>query len=329
MKDFTNEKVSKEYNKFKKMFVIGLLSIVLANLALVWYATKETKSMHQLILDNVEEGKKGHIDVTNVSDYFAYYPGDRNKFYFVMDQEDYLYIIRMSPSNDTKLINTLEKDEIAKIDGVTKKIPSDIKEIALEVYNEMLEAEENEPITVDDFENYFGAIYLDLEANPFGIEELALLLIFLLALFGLGFGLYGGISIWRFKRKINKLTTEEREQIDQEMNDSNAFYYANAHTYLTTHYIVNFASTFEAIPYSDVIWVYQFIQRRNGIKASQSVIVMTKDGKRHTIATLNGLTKKAKDVFDEILETIAKKSTNALIGYTSENRKQVKEKIEK
>lgn len=327
MKYFTNEKVGKEYNKFKTMFFVGILLVVLANVVIAWDTMKESPSMNELILDNTEEEKKAHIDVINVSDYFAYYPGEVNKFYFVMDQNDYLYIIRMSPSRYTKLTDTLSKEESSKIDGVTKKIPSDIQKIALEVYNEILE--EDEKITSDDFADYFGKIYLDLEASPFGVTEIVLIIVIFLALFGLGFGLYGVISVLKFKRKINKLKEEEREKIDKEMNDSTAFYYSNAHTYLTQNYIVNFASTFEAIPYNDVIWVYQFIQRRNGIKASQSIIIMTKNGKKHTIATLNGLTKKAKDVFDEILETIAKKSTNALIGYTSENRKQVKEKIEK
>lgn len=327
MRDFTNEKVSKEYNKFKIMFYVGLLLIVLANVTFGWYATQKTKSMNELILDNEQENQKAHIDANYVSDYFAYYPGNRNKFYFAMDEKDFMYIVRMSPSNYTKINNKITTEETYKMEGVTKKIPSDIKEIALEVYNELLE--EDEQITDDDFENYFGAIYLDLESNAVGANEIALMIMVFVDLLGLGFGLYGGISVWRFKRKINKLTFEERQEIDSEMNGKDAFYYPNAHLYLTEHYIVNFASTFDAIAYKDVIWVYKFIQRRNGIKASQSVVVMTKNGKTRTIATLNGLTKKAKDVFDEILETIANKSTNALIGYTSENRKNVKEKIEK
>ena len=151
----------------------------------------------------------------------------------------------------------------------------------------------------------------------------------LLALFGFGFGAYGGICALSFKRKVNKLTTEQREQIDKEMNDPDAFYYKNAHTYLTKNYIVNFMSTFEAIPYKEVIWVYKYELRQNGIKSQQSVQVMTKDGKTHAIATLTGLTKKANDVFNEILETVAQRSTNALIGYTKENREKVKGKIVK
>lgn len=327
MADFTNEKVSKEYNKLRILFYVGLLFIVLANAAFGWYAMQKTESMHQLILDNIREEQKAHVDANYLSDYFAYYPGKVDKFYFAMDENDYMYIVRMSPSNYTKISNAITTDEVYKMEGVTKKVPSDIRKIALEVYNEMLE--EDEQITDADFENYFGTIYLDLEASTVGANEIILVIMVLLDLCGLGLGLYGGISAWRFKRKINKLTSDERQEIDREMNDKEAFYYPNAHLYLTEHYIVNFASTFDAIQYKDVIWVYKFVQRRNGIKASQSVMVMTKNGKTHTIATLNGLTKKAKDVFDEILETIAKKSTNALIGYTSENRKSVKEKIEK
>lgn len=327
MRDFTNERVSKEYNKLKIMFYIGAGLVVLASVVFGWYAMQDTKSMHQLILDVSKEGQTAHINATHLSDYFAYYPGKRDKFYFAMDEEDYMYIVRMSPSSYTKISNKIDTEKTYKMEGVTKNIPSDIKKIALEVYNEILEEEDQ--LTIDDFENYFGAIYLDLESSKVEPNDIILVIMVFLGLFGFGFGLYGGVGVWRFKRKINKLTFDERQEIDKEMNEEDAFYYSNAHLYLTDNYIVNFASTFDAIQYKDIIWVYKFVQRRNGIKASQSVVVMTKNGKTHTIATLNGLTKKAKDVFDEILETIAKKSTNALIGYTSENRKNVKGKIEK
>jgi len=134
------------------------------------------------------------------------------------------------------------------------------------------------------------------------------------------------------KDKLYTLTDQSKniaKKIDKEMNDPEAFYYKNAHTYLTKNYIVNFMSTFEAIPYKDVIWVYKYELRQNGIKSQQNVQVMTRDGKNHAIATLTGLTKKANDVFNEILETVAERCTNALIGYTKENRAKVNELIVK
>lgn len=326
MRDFTNEKVSKEYSKLKNMLFAGIILIVLANVIVGWAVMQKPEKLHDLILDGGKENQSGELELTDISDYFAYYPGDTNRFYFAAD-EDYIYVIRMRPSTYQKIENELKANKVATVDGATKKTPSDIREIAIEVYNEILE--EDEQLTIADFENYFGAIYLDLEASPIGFNEVIIVIMLVCALCGLGFALAGGIGTWRFKRKINKLTAEEREAIDREMNHPEAFYYANAHLYLTDNYIINFASTFDAITYKDVIWAYQFIQRRNGIKVSQSIVVMTKNGKSHTIASLNGLTKKAKDVFDEIFETVAKKSTNAVIGYTSENRKKAKEKIEK
>ena len=327
MRDFTNEKVGKEYKNFKKMLYISLVVIVLANLVFAWYATKKTVALHELIVGNSKSNTKSYIDVTDVSSAFAYYPGEVNKFYFVMDQDDYIYIVRMSQSDYSKISKSVDASVTYKVEGATKDTPSDIKKLAIEAYNESVDEEYQ--ITSDDFEEYFGSIYLDTEAIAFDAMDVIMVIAAFGALFGVCFGLYGAISIWRFKRKINKLSVDEREMIDKEMNATEAFYYKNAHMYLTENYIVNFASTFDAIAYKDVIWVYKFIQRRNGIKASQSIIVMTKNGKSHTIATLSGLTKKANDVFEEILQTVAQKSTNAVVGYTSENRRAAKEKIEK
>ena len=329
MRNFTNEKVGKEYKKLKRYLYIGLVFVAIAWAIYAWFAfTQTTASLYELIENNAPSNQKGYIEVTNITDVVAYYPGDNNKFYFVMDKENYIYILRMNNINHTKLSTHASLEAPMKVEGMTKKIPSDVKKIAIEVYNEMI-GEEVEPLTNDTFEEYFGSIYLDLEASTIQGADIALLIGVLGSLFGMGFILYGGIGVWRFKRKVNKLSEEEIYTLDQEMNDKDAFYYPNAHTFLTKNYIVNFASTFDAIAYRDVIWVYKLIRRQNGVKASESVIVMTKNGKTHTIATLNGLTKKAKDVFDEILETIASRSTDALLGYTSENRRNVKEKIEK
>jgi len=333
MKDFSNENVGKEYKKLKNLFFIGLFCYALAVAILAWSAfkgeekPKELPSVHELIVNKDSGEKEGYIDVTGEPYRFAYYEGNSNYFYFVPDK-DYIYVVRMSSSDYTKLKSATDENPI-KISGKTKTLKTDIKKLGIEAWNETVEKDKK--LSLADFDDWFGAVYLDLSA-PTDEEtktSVAYIFVFLAAIFGLAFTLTGGIATWRFKRKIKKLSNEEKEKIDKEMNDKDAFYYKNAHMYLTKNYIVNFASTFEAIPYKNIIWVYKYELRQNGIKTQQSVKVMTKDGKTHVIATLSGLTKKAKDVFDEILETVATRSTNALIGYTKENRNKVKEKIEK
>lgn len=328
MKDFSNENVGKEYNKFKNMLFIGLACYLLAIIVIAWGCTKndEGTNLHELILNNPKEGSVGYIDVIGEAANFAYYPNDSNEFYFVLDKE-YIYVVKMSKKNANALKVATEESP-RRISGVTKKVPSDIKKLAIKYYNSALENDEDK-LENSDFDNWFGTIYIDLEETPLGMKEISILIAVLVAFFGIGFSLAGGLAVRRFKKKIERISPEERQKIDKEMNDKDAFYYKNAHTYLTKHYIINFMSTFEAIKYEDVIWVYKYELRQNGIKSQQSVQVMTRDGKVHPIATLTGLTKKANDVFNEILETVAKNCDKALIGYTKENREKVKTLIVK
>ena len=51
--------------------------------------------------------------------------------------------------------------------------------------------------------------------------------------------------------------------------------------------------------------------------------------KTRAVANLDGISKKSKIIYDEVFETILKNCPQALVGYTSENRKKAKEKIEK
>ena len=52
---------------------------------------------------------------------------------------------------------------------------------------------------------------------------------------------------------------------------------------------------------------------------------MTKDGKKHTIATINLITKAKKEIFDEIWKTISSKNPEIKMGFTQENIKEMKE----
>ena len=60
------------------------------------------------------------------------------KYYLVMDNDNYLYIIYMKDSEYKKLnVDSIETNPI-KVKGLTKKIPNDIKELAIESYNEIM-----------------------------------------------------------------------------------------------------------------------------------------------------------------------------------------------
>ena len=123
------------------------------------------------------------------------------------------------------------------------------------------------------------------------------------------------------------MSLEKIRDIDAETLDKDAFYYEKLHLYLTPSYIILMNNTFKVISYEDIIWLYPFEQRVNGIKSSKSIMVVTNDGKTSNIVTVPAITKGRMEMFDEIFNTIANKNDETLIGYTSENAKIIKEQI--
>ena len=114
--------------------------------------------MNDLILkdeDNVL--KNSNLEVHSSPLVFAEYDNDPNKFYIVQD-ENYLYIVYLTEEiYDEIMDKDLEKEPFI-IEGYTEIISDDIKTLAIDSYNELME---EEIITEDNFKSYFGSIYLN------------------------------------------------------------------------------------------------------------------------------------------------------------------------
>ena len=72
--------------------------------------------------------------------------------------------------------------------------------------------------------------------------------------------------------------------------------------------------------------MYPFEQRVNGIRTTQNIKIFTSEGKTYTIVSIEMVTKKKKEIFDEIWNTIASKNDKMRLGYTSENIKEMNAK---
>ena len=188
---------------------------------------------------------------------------------------------------------------------------------------------EEDKLTLNDFDNYFGSIYLDMTPTNDSIGGFEYLMGTIFGVLGLTMFIIFFVIKIRFKNGIKKLDSNEIMKIDMEMNSPDSFYYEKAHLYLTENYIINFAGTFNVINYKDIIWIYPFITRTYGIKTSQSIMVVTKDGKRKNVADIDCFTKGKKEIFDEIFNTIASKNDTIIVGYDKESQMKAKEELKK
>lgn len=333
---FTNKAVEKERKKQKIFLWIGILSVIIMAIFMFYGnkkvddAEKNKDTMHNVIIKEKEDertGKKAYLNVYTVPYKFAVYNDTTDAYYFVMDDK-YMYVAYMTVAD----YNMLNKEDIGtnpvKVEGVTEKTPDDIKKLAIDAYNEAMENEEDK-LTLNDFDNYFGSIYLDMTQSDEAIGDFQYLMGVIFGILGLVMFIIFAIYKMSFKKGVRKLDSSEITKIDMEMNDPEAFYYEKAHLFLTKNYIINFAGIFNVINYKDIIWIYPFVMRTNGIKTSQSIMVVTKDGKAKKVADIDVFTKGKKEIFDEIFNTIASKNDKIIIGYDKESQMKAKEELKK
>lgn len=160
--------IIKEKNKKLSQILLSCGLLILGFLFLAW-GTYIIENDANNVLDlasiissssdtSSKEDKYAYIDLVVVPYKFAVYEDITDSFYLVHD-EKYLYIAFMSEEEYQRLE---QANKPIRINGITKVTPEDVKEIAIDAYNELYELSEEEKITLADFNNYFGDVYLDM-----------------------------------------------------------------------------------------------------------------------------------------------------------------------
>ncbi|MCI8394112.1 MAG: hypothetical protein HFH86_01345 [Bacilli bacterium] len=287
---------------------------------------RKSTNFHEILAaGETAENKLVSVEVSEKPYVFAYYPNDNSgKFYFLWDEE-FMYVAFLSEKEFNRLNQDDIKDHHLKVTGITKTIPSDIKKLALDAYNEAVDKEYQ--ITSSEFADYFGYLYLD--ETEVDVTTVLCLIIGMIAYFtGFCCLIAQIINFVKLKKRMKKMSDEDWEALNIELDAEEAFYYKNAKLALTKNYLVDFSHGMKVIKYQDILWMYRYEYRYNGINTQLSIILYTNDKKRHIVAPLVGYTKKSKIVNQEIMESIAQKNDKMIIGYNSENRKKMKEEYQ-
>lgn len=333
MGKFTNVSIMKEKKRLTRNLILSILILIVGVALAVWgywvkyQAEENARPLNDVIMS--EEGEKedkiATIDVHVAPYLFAEEKEGTNGFFIVMDSQ-YMYIVYMSKYDELTTKEDLATNPVT-ITGGTKLISKNVKELALKTYNESVEEEYQ--LTIADFDDYFGDVYLDISSTATNeIGKIQLLAAFLLGIGGIVGFIISLIQKIKFSSGIKKMDETMVETLDNEMNSQDAFYYEKIHLYLTNRYIINFKGIFKVIEYQDIIWMYSMIYRTNGIKTKQSIKVMTKDGKTHEIANIDIATKAKKEIYEEIWNTIISKNNRIILGYTKEAQEEAKSRIE-
>ena len=162
----------------KKVIITGISLIILSLIFLFVFWRKED-NLHKQSIRLYEITSKGalkekvnaYIEASYIVTNIANYKEDQKNSFFVIFADNVQYLVYMK-NKDAKKINDYllnNPNKTYRLYGVTKKITDDIKEYGksfLKTYldnNHQHEKEEenNHVVTNDDFDHYFGYVYLD------------------------------------------------------------------------------------------------------------------------------------------------------------------------
>lgn len=324
--ELKSEKIRNALKKQNRILYFTIFFLVLTLGFGIWAYFEEHSdldtaiSLHKAIYDGVGEDEYVELTITDKPYSFALYDNDYgHKYYFLYD-DDYSYVGYLSTKEADRLSKIDYSKEKITLKGTTKKIPYDIKNIGIKAYKEWYGNDAFKEATFDD---YFGKIYIDT-VTPLHDATLQYVLLVISLILAFVFALVYFLNRNRTKKTISKFTQNELDDICREVEAENVFALEKELMYFTDKYIVNVSNGLDIMKYSDIIWVYPYELKQHGITTSKSIVIYTNDKVKHMLANFNAVGKKSKKKFDEVFVFIAEKNPGMLVGFTKENRKEMK-----
>ncbi len=329
MKKIKNNTLKKELKKFNNYLYIFLIFFALSILFIAFgiYENGKNKENYIYLNDvienkNNEENANAYLEITQPPYSIAKYENDEeNAFYIVFDGR-YFYIAYLNNNLYEKLnVEGLEENSLT-IYGTTKSTPQNVKEIALEVYNEGVE--EDNKIEMDEFNNYFGEVYLtNVSLKNTNIAFFIISIIpFIISLIFLSLFIINKIKT---KKELNRLNEKEFKKLEKEIDEEKNIHYQKYHLILTENYIICLNHNLKILKYKDLIWIYENRIKEYGITTARKVFVMNNKGKTINILTTDGQEKRNENIPKEVIATISDKNDKILVGMNKKNEEQIHE----
>lgn len=318
-------KLQKRIKKYNISLITIVIMIIIIGFCIMKAYEKSRQQLPEPVdmvnINNADE--YASIDVSLLTEPFA--ENDEETCSFALDKNDYMYVVVLSETDIERLKEiknytytedeTVEIPEIVKIKGMTQQIPSDLKKLIIESYNELYEEfflnEEN-------FEEYMGNIFLNTRLSP--IDYSLELFIGILCVI---FAIIYVRTIIITKGTLRKHTLNgSLDYIYAQLDDIDTLEYNKGKTFLTREYIVDTSDGLVIVKYDDIKWVYPYNIVQYGITTGRSIVIVKNDKKRVQILGIAGFGRKeTMEMYNTVYNEICEKSPNALKGYTDENKK--------
>lgn len=327
--------IYKNIKGHKSMLVIGIiLFVVFMGLGLIIYFG-EIDAEYEVLTKNTSENVYAKLNVSLLDSAFAMetLDGKEKDYYIAFDENDNPFIIVLNKSGLESLRKiqeyTLSETEIEKPNPVM--VYGNVSKSDTEVFKylqEFLKDEDGNTYSIEDLKKVVGDNYLDTTWDNVEQGIWALITFGIFSFSGLILII---VYIVRNKKGKNILKEygRELEKIEEDVNSGRGIHNKECKVYLTDKYLLSYGNGVKLIELNDIVWIYPFITKQNGIITSKSIYVITNNGKSNVIAMVNTWGKKNKNAFEELYQDIINKVPNVLVGYSKENKEKAKEMYKK
>lgn len=333
------KKGKKAPNWISTMYIIFIAAIVITIGVIIYRQKNEIPEPIDFTTNGaigMETNKYAYLNIEGLTDEVAIYGNLENEYdanndrYYIAISGGYLYLVDLDYETIDKLKAwqeyTFSEDENAvppdpvKIYGMTEEVPTQLKQYAIDYYNEGISEEYQ--ISLDEYEYVFGSVLLNVRKEPVdtSMEEMIIFVagtgIFIILMIHIGIIVISRKTIKYLKKN------EYEEDLARQLDDFVEEKHYKDKIILTRDYLVDIQNGITAFKYSDVKWIHVHNVKSYGVvTVSSSIMVHLKDGKTNLqCVEIKG---KATEEFVEIFNKICEKtSPDTLKGYTQENIKE-------
>lgn len=323
MENENKKELLKIFNRNKIMRNITIVMLLISIFCFALGAIVKSRELPEAI--NLEEVEAldtySECNIYAITDYFATYSIDSSVTdeYYVALGDNKLYILDLSKEQYNDIITKMDNEENTEtivVTGMTQNVEEDLKELAIDVYNELYEDELNKL----SFNLKFVPYVLNAKKTPndgyqvwneIGVFTLILTIVFAISCIALRL---------KTKKNIKKIGEKyDLAQISIELASPNKVEYKKTKTIFLENYLVNYSDVLGLVKYTDIAWIYPRENRVNGIKSTNQIVIVTKEGETSPIAECSAIGKKNVEEFNNTYNELLSRRPNALIGYTKEN----------
>ena len=317
----------------KKLLVVGLI-ITIVSIAFGTLFYFMLRGQEAVYLDKVEGTYEyAKVDVSLLDNYFASEKTDTDekKYYLAYDIHELPYIIVLNDENYELLKDIQDYSLNPDKSNVSAPAPvtvygnsAQIPEEAYKYLKEFLNTGEEDTVSLEEIKNAVGSYYLDTYYNP---NEDVTFWVIIWSIFG-GLGLILIITYFiRFMKTKQKLSISgyKIENIINDVNQGAGTHNAICKVFLTNKYVASYATSLKIIEIKDIIWIYPFEIRQNGLVTNKSIYVITNNGKSNVLVSVSYIGKKRRLAYEEVYQELMNRTPNALHGYSKENQEKAKE----